>query len=399
MFKKSIIIFFLVSVVFSCTSALYAFSSIKVSTFTCSVRIFGGKPLITHTRIPDINMIGNTVKITANIDGANTGIWAWVSINNGTWQKNEMTIVPGTEGEYKGDYKYTIPKSSITETGTLKYGIMARYDSLDYNKVLVTTTTTSYLFSGSTFAIVNVSRITNQTLTDNGGTIIVNDGNPDDGETTIIIPAGAFSGGAITITQHDVNDTVTVPDNIEAFVLGKRPASVFEFEPATRFTKLVTIKMLYFDLDNDGIIDDTNIDETTLQAYYWDGKEWFLYGGIVDPVNNVLEFKVDHFSFYGLFSTNITADMYRPKRRIITPALRDGINDTVFFQALNGTDTTIKIFDVTGACIRTINSMPYEWDGKDDHGYIVESGVYIYQFRAELDGAKKLLSGMIAVAK
>ncbi len=62
-------------------------------------------------------------------------------------------------------------------------------------------------------------------------------------------------------------------------------------------------------------------------------------------------------------------------------------------------DTEITIEQITGKKIRTIDGEPYEWDGKDEDGNIVESGVYIYQFKADVNGKRKLVSGTIAVAK
>jgi len=111
----------------------------------------------------------------------------------------------------------------------------------------------------------------------------------------------------------------------------------------------------------------------------------------------------------GEYSTVISFDLYhlapmgiseyRPKERIITPAYSDGKNDVAYFSGLTGQITTIIIYDITGKKIRTIEGEPYEWDGRDDDGKIVESGVYIYQFKADVNGKQQLVSGTIAVAK
>jgi flagellar hook assembly protein FlgD len=49
----------------------------------------------------------------------------------------------------------------------------------------------------------------------------------------------------------------------------------------------------------------------------------------------------------------------------------------------------VKIFNILGAEIRTLADGQYEigshhvrWDGKDNYGYSVASGVYLYQLRA-----------------
>ena len=54
----------------------------------------------------------------------------------------------------------------------------------------------------------------------------------------------------------------------------------------------------------------------------------------------------------------------------------------------------VEIFDITGHRIRTMVD-PFEWNGRDDSGKVVESGVYIYQYK--VDGER--VSGLIGVAK
>jgi flagellar hook assembly protein FlgD len=54
----------------------------------------------------------------------------------------------------------------------------------------------------------------------------------------------------------------------------------------------------------------------------------------------------------------------------------------------------VKIYDITGRLIRTIENTD-RWDGRDDDGNIVESGIYIYQFKK----AGQRISGTIIVVK
>jgi gliding motility-associated-like protein len=93
-----------------------------------------------------------------------------------------------------------------------------------------------------------------------------------------------------------------------------------------------------------------------------------------------------------LFPVNsLSPEDYRPAKKIITPN-GDGINDEADF---SGLAEEVKIFDITGRKIRSVSAGTGQWDGKDDDGSVVESGVYIYQFK--VDGT--LVSGVIAVAK
>jgi hypothetical protein len=44
-----------------------------------------------------------------------------------------------------------------------------------------------------------------------------------------------------------------------------------------------------------------------------------------------------------------------------------------------------------------LNSGVITWDGKDDGGQLVESGIYIYQIKLKASG--KIISGTVVVAK
>jgi len=88
--------------------------------------------------------------------------------------------------------------------------------------------------------------------------------------------------------------------------------------------------------------------------------------------------------------------------RIFTPEEEDQrINQVRFiFQNPNFVEVTVKIFDINGVLIR--RNLPQEkennvivWDGKDDRGRKVKSGIYLYQIEAE----GKVFKGVIIVAK
>ncbi|MBD3271200.1 MAG: hypothetical protein GF384_01520, partial [Elusimicrobia bacterium] len=153
----------------------------------------------------------------------------------------------------------------------------------------------------------------------------------------------------------------------------------------------------FYDIDQmPGTVDGLQVSEQQLGILWHDGVEWRPVGGSLDPENNLVSAQIGHFSRFAVgILPAATEDLYRPQERIITPALKDGINDFVQFGQLGSRpDISIKIFDVTGRKIRTVHT-PYVWDGKDDDGDIVESGVYVYQF--DVDGMS--ITGMIAVAK
>jgi gliding motility-associated-like protein len=202
----------------------------------------------------------------------------------------------------------------------------------------------------------------------------------------------------VTITQKDRAATHTAPP----MSLSDTPAAVFDFAPSgTRFAKAIDLTMLYFDNDNNGKVDyiensdgvANTIDPITLRVFYWDGFNWRLAAmPTINTTDHTVTCKIDHFSEYALFPVaTLTPEDYRPKMKIITPN-GDGVNDEADFNSLT---EEIKIFDITGRKIRSVSAGTGKWDGKDDGGTIVESGVYIYQFT--VDGT--LVSGVIAVAK
>ena len=229
------------------------------------------------------------------------------------------------------------------------------------------------------------------------GEFDIYDGNQDGGFTKIVIPDGALS--------HKIGLS-TMPNYVTRARAGISPVTAYTFGPdGSKFSKQVTLAIHYYDLLNDGNVEladgtPTGIKETDLRIFWWDGFDWRLVGGKIDPDNNTVTIQTDHFSTYALFASGaLSASDYRPKEKIITPA-SPGAFDTARFDGLNGVDFNIKIFDVTGRTVRSIAApqLP-EWDGRDEAGNIVESGVYIYQFDADISGSKKLISGTIIVAK
>lgn len=86
--------------------------------------------------------------------------------------------------------------------------------------------------------------------------------------------------------------------------------------------------------------------------------------------------------------------------RIFTPN-DDGINDVVNFIFENPKDDKVcgKIFDIGGSLLRdnlyqnSVSSLI--WDGKNNDGFYVKSGVYIYQIKA----GDKLFNGTVVLAK
>ena len=344
-------------------------------------------PDISHKAIKKIGIIGNNIVFKATVSNA-TSSTLYYKIEGSTGSVKGVPI-----GE-NGTYTYTLSKEKVTKPGKIYYRIEAKKGEK----------TIWWPGPGEAqWQEIDVTQSTSLTVGSKGGKVILPDGNPDDGEVMVDIPQGALSKDT-KITIEQITDSSRIPGYSEAG--DWKPVAVYNFtEEGLRFKKVVTMNLLYFDLNNNGKPEDwkgkeTEFNESQLACYWWDGITWRPAGGKVDKDRNIVTVKVSHFSYYGLFKVRpMGISEYRPKERIITPAYADGKNDVAYFSGLAGQVTTIKIYDITGKKIRTIDGEPYEWDGKDEDGNIVESGVYIYQFKANVNGKKSLVSGTIAVAK
>jgi len=342
-------------------------------------------PVISHTPIKKIGIIGNKIVFNAIISNA-TSSTLYYSIE-------------GSSGSIKGEpvgntgaYTYTLSRDKVTRPGKVYYYIEASNGGETLRWPV-----------GSEWQEIDVSLTTTLTIGSKGGKVILPDGNPDDGEIMVDIPEGALSRNT-QISIEQITDLSRIPGYSEGW--DWEPVAVYNFtEEGIRFKKLVTMNLLYFDLDNNGKPEDwegeeKEFNESQLACYWWDGITWRPAGGKVDRERNSVTINVSHFSYYGLFKVRpMGFSEYRPKERIITPACADGKNDVAYFSGLTGQVATVRIYDITGKKIRTIEGEPYEWDGTDDDGNIVESGVYIYQFRADVNGKKRMVSGTIVVAK
>ncbi|MBV9080682.1 MAG: gliding motility-associated C-terminal domain-containing protein [Elusimicrobia bacterium] len=87
--------------------------------------------------------------------------------------------------------------------------------------------------------------------------------------------------------------------------------------------------------------------------------------------------------------------------RIITPN-GDGRNDVLFFKFdsdVSGVPIDARIMDLSGAQIVSpslnSNGDALTWDGKDDSGRIVPSGIYLYALKI----GTKIATGTIVVAR
>jgi len=107
-----------------------------------------------------------------------------------------------------------------------------------------------------------------------------------------------------------------------------------------------------------------------------------------------------------MLAFNISASGFKldegyPRPRVFTPN-GDGSNEQVTFEYENIDENSIVcwIYDIKGSVVRQLDIVgggedKFTWDGKDEGGNIVPSGIYIYQI--EVEG--QTINGTIVLAK
>ncbi len=371
------------SVIFFSSDELKAkVTTVTISTFTASVSVpaFIPAPCIGWPPL-EFNIVGSKIYMEAEIN-------AKMAMESVTFSYKKVS-------EPETSYKLITRKfTNPLFTYTFKDYIPGEVVTTDGVNVCFKVVYSGGAISQSSLQIITVNPSVTMTIGPEGGTIVLVDGNPEDGEVCIEIPAGALESEIeITFSQKD---PAGVPAGFG--VAGSdSPLAAYEILPENIDFKLpYNLTLLYFDLDGEVKKDGTPVTEEELKILWWDGFDWRLVGGTLNSELNTLTASLNHNSVFAVFPALINELTHCPLERIITPACQDGINDYAYFNGLTDLDNvSIKIYDITGKEIRTINITPYQWDGRNNDGDIVESGVYIYQY--EYNG--KNVSGVIVVAK
>ncbi len=360
--------------------------------FVVSTTTIPAPPLIAHTPIKTIGIIGNKTVIEATVqdEGSVEIVTLYYKKKTDIGEYIPFTLNPCSSSY---SFKASIPVDYVTTDGVYYY-----ITATDDDGKTAYYTASGYTPSKPDLVVplsIAVSQTTTGIIGASGGTITVADGNSDDGNSTLTIPAGALNSSTTIVLKQEITSSApAIGDN--TLVNSTTPVEIFDFGPSgTVFNTPVTLTMLYFDYNpSDGTVDGTTINETGLRLFYWDGYDWRYVGRTsYNATSNTVTANILSFSKYALFPLKAepNPEDYRPKEKIITPSDSIGKND---FARFNGFTGEIIIYDVTGKKIRTITGIDV-WDGRDDDGNIVESGLYIYKF--ESNGT--IVNGMIAVAK
>ena len=174
------------------------------------------------------------------------------------------------------------------------------------------------------------------------------------------------------------------PLNADYILMG----AAHEFSPDhLTFHEQITITLAYTDAELDPDQDQVDEwDETQLIAFHWTGFEWVRVGGEQrDLINNKISFNVNHFGLFclGLDSDSSGSDL--TAYLTSNPFTPESGTSFVFDLPEKGT-VNLSIYDVTGDLVRNvIKDVSFEegknsarWDGTNDFGGYVGSGIYIY---------------------
>lgn len=144
-----------------------------------------------------------------------------------------------------------------------------------------------------------------------GGTRIINRLVSPDEEARVAKPDGTSVEIPVEVTAQAVNlrldplTQVEVAQPLSDFTRALQDAGIYHdigfVDGPTEFDRPVVMTLPYADEDQDGLVDGTAIDETTLRAYRFDGAAWVpLLEPIIDPAANTVTFRTNHFSLFGL---------------------------------------------------------------------------------------------------
>ena len=186
-------------------------------------------------------------------------------------------------------------------------------------------------------------------------------------------------------TSIVIGDTGPPPPGSLSF--GDNP-TFYELSTTATFTGSITICIEYDE-------DDFTVPEASLQLMHYDGSAWVDITTSVDPVNNVLCGTTTALSPFAIAQPNGPTSVKdgTPEAFALHPCAPNPFNPSTTIRydvPKNGTQVSIAIFDVTGRRIRTLvdgvqpaGTRTTTWDGRDDRGQGVASGVYFYRMLAD----------------
>ncbi|HOT76871.1 MAG TPA: gliding motility-associated C-terminal domain-containing protein, partial [Candidatus Wallbacteria bacterium] len=227
----------------------------------------------------------------------------------------------------------------------------------------------------------------------------------------LIIPAGAVKTDTAFSIKKLIKSEIP-PTNIIDNTNGIHSTDVaYDFQPyGFKFQKPVVIEIPYTTAD----LAASGLDGSKDLKIYFYNTAHLAYekiGGILSA--NKISAKVNDLSLYMLVNDQSRAE-FDLTNIFVSPnpfsPNGNGWNDSTFINYTTTVDSniTIKIFDVRGVPVRRLmngesvsgGNNKAEWDGRDDFGKIVKTGVYVYQLKSMSPArSTKTYQGTIVVSK
>lgn len=355
--------------------------AVEISTVTLTTETLTDAILsiITHTPITEINIVGDIIIASATVvDDRAISFVKLFYRKKGETDFVSSDFIPAPASNIYSGYS-VIPVSSVTTVG-LEYYISAS-DGINV--------------SSTSLSSVNVSRIC-QRKPDANLVVEALDGNPNDGSAKI-----QFSEALDLTVKIEQKDSLSENSYGIEEIANKnnnQPVATYSFGPANiLINKLCYITLLYFDLDNNGIVETeygqiTDVNEAELSVFFWDGVKWRFFGGKPDYIQNTFTIKTNKLGKYALFVKGISSNKAAPDEKFITS----------FTPATFGEKAEeVGIYDASGLEVIKLSKENFyggviTWNGTDENAKKVESGVYIFKIKTT-DGKTKY--GTIVLAK
>jgi len=224
----------------------------------------------------------------------------------------------------------------------------------------------------------------------------------------IIVPPGVIPNGFILIsTNPEINPIIassaTILAATQALPHNELVMDIREYVAYSNtavlnsFSTPVTFVINYPDNSpDDGIVDGTEIQERNLKLVTLDGTgaKWVEVPAgeyLIDTINNTITARRSHFSVYALLGVSIAGNLTQSKVYPIPwkpssngnfgSANVAGCGTGLIFDKITS-EGTIRIYNIPGDLVREISFSATDngckaWDGKNDAGRNVASGVYI----------------------
>jgi hypothetical protein len=238
-----------------------------------------------------------------------------------------------------------------------------------------------------------------------------------DGQTQLFISASAFVPARIYISGNPLNTPLSVsPSLIESATAAMNewifvPGTVREILAFTSqgaftsgFSKPVNLTIGFPDENRDGIIDSVTVRRATLRMMTLNeitGRWELLEEGTIDIANNRVTAPLSHFSVYALFGSPAAPNLSEAK--VYPSPWKPGSGGPFDADHLTFSELTdageIRIYNAAAKFIKAFHYNTNQagiaaWDGRDEGGAELKSGMYLIYIKSDTGETAKLKLGV-----